>query len=119
MYTGDGSDLERRSRFYNAKKAILNVAKLASNLAYFGIYNFTNYEGASSVQPLSMVVDTVNTPATSNVLDPAFINNVNNMGTFTYSPPGRRAGHHREGLYNSPSSATFTSGWKRIVRKTL
>jgi hypothetical protein len=33
-----------------------------------------------------MVVDTVNTPATSNVLDPAFINNVNNMGTFTYSP---------------------------------
>jgi hypothetical protein len=60
LYTGDGSDLVHRSRFYNAKKAILNVAKLASNQARFGIFNFTNNEGASSVQPLSMVVDTVN-----------------------------------------------------------
>ncbi len=117
-YTGNGSDLERRSRFYNAKKAILNVAKLASNLAYFGIYNFTNYEGASSVQPLSMVVDTVNTPATSNVLDPAFINNVNNMGTFTYSPLAEGLATIG-GLYDSPSSATFTEWVETYCQKNF
>ena len=81
-----GPTWSARSRFYNAKKAILNVGKLTSNQARFGIYNFTNVEGASSVQPLSMVVDTVNTLPENNVLDSAFINNINNMGTFTYSP---------------------------------
>jgi type IV pilus assembly protein PilY1 len=117
LYTGV-LDLERRSRFYNAKKAILNVAKLASNLAYFGIYNFTNYEGASSVQPLSMVVDTVNTPATSNVLDPAFVNNVNNMGTFTYSPLAEGLATIG-GLYDSPSSATFTEWVETYCQKNF
>ncbi len=103
LYTGNGSDLERRSRFYNAKKAILNVAKLTSNLAYFGIYNFTNVEGASSIQPLSMVVDTVNTPTTNNVLDSSFVNNINNMGTFTYSPLAEGLATIG-GYYDSPSS---------------
>jgi type IV pilus assembly protein PilY1 len=103
LYTGDGSDLKRKSRFYNAKKAILNVAKLTSNQAQFGIYNFENVEGASSVQPLSMVVDTVNTPATNNVLDPAFVNNINNMGTFTYSPLAEGLATIG-GYYDSPSS---------------
>jgi len=118
LYTGNGSDLERRSRFYNAKKAILNVAKLASNLAYFGIYNFANDEGASSVQPLSMVVDTVNTPATNNVLDPAFINNINNMGTFTYSPLAEGLATIG-GLYDSPSSATFTEWVETYCQKNF
>ena len=86
LYEGDGSDLKRRSRFYNAKKAILNVAKITSNQAQFGIYNFANDEGASNVQPLSMVVATVNTLAENNVLDSEFINNINNMSTVTYSP---------------------------------
>ena len=86
LYENDGSDLVHRSRFYNAKKAILNVAKRASNRAQFGIYNFTNVEGASSVQPLGMVVDAVATLPENNVLDSSFVNNINNMGTFTYSP---------------------------------
>jgi type IV pilus assembly protein PilY1 len=103
LYTGDGSDLEGRSRFYNAKKAILNVAKLTSNQARFGIFNFTNNEGASNVQPLSMVVDTVNTLPENNVLDPAFINNINNMGTFTYSPLAEGLATIG-GYYDSPSS---------------
>jgi type IV pilus assembly protein PilY1 len=85
-YDQSVSDLPHRSRFYNAKKAILNVAKLASNQAQFGIYNFTNYEGASSVQPLGMVVETVATLPENNTLESNFINNINNMGTFTYSP---------------------------------
>jgi type IV pilus assembly protein PilY1 len=103
LYTGDGSDLVHRSRFYNAKKAILNVAKLASNQARFGIYNFANYEGASNVQPLSMVVDTVETLPENNVLDSAFINNINNMGTFTYSPLAEGLATIG-GYYDSPSS---------------
>jgi type IV pilus assembly protein PilY1 len=102
-YTGDGTDLEARSRFYNAKKAILNVGKLTSNQARFGIYNFTNVEGASSVQPLSMVVDTVNTLPENNILDSAFINNINNMGTFTYSPLAEGLATIG-GYYDSPSS---------------
>ncbi|MBE9543250.1 MAG: hypothetical protein IMF02_02060, partial [Proteobacteria bacterium] len=118
LYTGNGSDLERRSRFYNAKKAILNVAKLTSNLAYFGIYNFTNYEGASSVQPLGMVVQTVNTPTTDNVLDPAFVNNINNMGTYTYSPLAEGLATIG-GLYDSPSSATFTEWVETYCQKNF
>ena len=108
LYTGDGSDLVHRSRFYNAKKAILNVAKMASNQASFGIYNFTNYEGASSVQPLSMVVDTVETLPENNVLDSNFINNINNMGTFTYSPLAEGLATIG-GYYDSPSSHVVSS----------
>lgn len=104
-YTGDGTDLPDKSRFYAAKKSLMTVAKLTSNQAKFGIYNFTsNSSGASNVQPLGMVV---NTPLASlpenNTLDPNFVNNVNNMGTVTYSPLA-------EGLcsigayYASPSS---------------
>ena len=107
LYTGDGSDLVPRSRFYNAKKAILNVAKLASNQAQFGIYNFTNYEGASNVQPLSMVVDTVETLPENNVLDSNFINNINNMGTFTYSPLAEGLATIG-GYFDSPSSGVVS-----------
>ena len=103
LYTGDGSDLKIRSRFYNAKKAIMNVGKLTSNQARFGIYNFTNVEGASSVQPLNMVVDTVNPLPENNILDSNFVNNVNNMGTFTYSPLAEGLATIG-GYYDSPSS---------------
>ncbi|UCE55632.1 MAG: hypothetical protein JSV31_09350 [Desulfobacterales bacterium] len=87
-YGGDGSDLPDKSRFYYAKKAIMTVAKLTANQARFGINNFTaNADGASNVQPLGMVV---NTPLAAlpedNTLDPNFVNNINNMGTVTYSP---------------------------------
>ncbi len=88
LYTGDGSDLPSKSRFYYAKKAIFTVARLAENKAKFGIYNFTSTtEGSSRVQPLGMVV---NTPLAANpednILDSNFVNNINNMGTVTYSP---------------------------------
>jgi type IV pilus assembly protein PilY1 len=98
----DGA-LPHKSRFYNAKSAILNVAKMASNRASFGIYNFANDEGASNVQPLGMVVDTVATLPENNILDPNFINNVNNMGTNIYSPLAEGLATIG-GYYDSPSS---------------
>lgn len=103
-YTGDGSDLPDKSRFYHAKKAIFTVAKLTSNKAKFAIYNFTsNAEGASNVQPLGMVV---NTPLAANpednTLDSNFVNNINNMGTVTYSPLAEGLAYIG-GQYSSPS----------------
>ncbi len=100
VYNGDGTDLPDKSRFYYAKQAIFNVAKLTANKAYFGIYNFTsNADGASNVQPLSKVVSDTST----STLDSNFVNNINNMGTVTYSPLAEglaRVG----GYYNSSSS---------------
>ena len=86
LYLEDGTDLPHKSRFYNAKQAIMTVAKLTSNKASFGIYNFENVEGASQVQPLGMVVEMVDVIPANNVLEPNFINNVNNMGTNIHSP---------------------------------
>jgi type IV pilus assembly protein PilY1 len=103
LYTENGTDLPHKSRFYNAKKAMLTVAKLTSNKASFGIYNFENFEGASSVQPLGMVVDTIAALPENNVLDPNFINNINNMGTFTYSPLAEGLATIG-GYYDSPAS---------------
>jgi type IV pilus assembly protein PilY1 len=105
-YSGDGSDLPDKSRFYYAKKAIMTVAKLAANQAQFGIYNFTdNADGASNVQPLGMVVDTpLAAMPEDNTLESNFVNNINNMGTVTYSPLAEglaRVG----GYYASPSSS--------------
>jgi type IV pilus assembly protein PilY1 len=87
-YAGNGSDLPNVTRFYNAKSALMTVAKKANNLAQFSIYNFTsNSSGASSVQPLGMVV---NTPLAAlpenNTLQSNYVNNINNMGTVIYSP---------------------------------
>jgi type IV pilus assembly protein PilY1 len=103
-YTGNGSDLPRKSRFYYAKKAIFTVARLTSNKAKFGIYNFTSTsEGSSRVQPLGMVV---NTPLAAdpahNTLDPNFVNNINNMGTVIYSPIAEGLAYIG-GQYASPS----------------
>ncbi len=99
----DGSDLPVTSRFYNAKKAIMTVSKLASNKAQFGIFNFANIEGASNVQPLGMVVDSVQSLPENNILDPNYINNVNNMGTVIYSPLAEGLATIG-GYYDSPSS---------------
>jgi hypothetical protein len=101
----DGSDLPNKSRFYYAKKALFTVAKLAANQAQFGIYNFTSTsDGASNVQPLGMVVDTpLAAHPENNILDPNYVNNINNMGTVVYSPLAEglaRVG----GYYGSPSS---------------
>lgn len=100
----DGA-LPHKSRFYNAKAAILSVAKMASNRAFFGIYNFANESGASNVQPLGMVVDTVEPVPENNVLDPNFVNNVNNMGTNLYSPLAEGLATVG-GYFNSSSSDT-------------
>lgn len=86
-YAGDGSDLPNKSRFYYAKKAMMTLGKLASNKAQMWVFNFaSNPEGASNVQPLKMVVTALADDPQNNALDPAFINNINNMGTVTYSP---------------------------------
>ena len=83
----DGSALESRSRLYYAKRALLTVGKLTSNKAKFAIQSFTsNSEGSTNVQPLGEVVDTLGTVAADNILDPNYINNINNLGTVIYSP---------------------------------
>jgi hypothetical protein len=104
-YTGDGSDLPDKSRFYYAKKAIMEVAKITDNQANFGIYNFTsNADGASNVQPLGLVVDTPLAPMPEdNTLESNFVNNINNMGTVTYSPLAEGLASIG-GYYGSPSS---------------
>ncbi|MCK5202656.1 MAG: hypothetical protein KAR15_02245, partial [Desulfobacterales bacterium] len=83
----DKTALPDKSRFYYAKQALLAVGKLSSNKAKFSIYNFTSTsEGSSNVQPLGDVVTTLGATAAENILDPNYINNINNMGTVTYSP---------------------------------
>ena len=83
----DGDLLPDKSRFYYAKKALLSVGKLTSNKAKFAIYNFTSTtEGATSVQPIGDVVSTLGDTQEENILDSAYVNNINNMGTVIYSP---------------------------------
>ena len=104
-YTGNGSDLPDKSRFYYAKQALLSVGKMTANKAQFGIYNFTSTtNGASNVQPLGDVVATVveGDPG-SNVLTSNYVNNINNMGTVTYSPLAEGLATIG-GYYDSPSS---------------
>ena len=104
-YTGNGSDLPAKTRFYFAKKALMTVAKLVANRAKLSIYHFTsNSNGASNVQPLGLVVSTplADDPA-DNTLDSNYVNNVNNMGTVTYSPLAEGLASIG-GYYDSPSS---------------
>jgi Tfp pilus tip-associated adhesin PilY1 len=82
----DGAALPSKSRFYYAKKALRTVGKLSSNKAKFAIYNFANDEGAYNVQPIGDVVTTLGATPEENVLDPNYINTINNMGTVIYSP---------------------------------
>jgi len=104
-YDGDGTDLPNKTRFYFAKKAIMTAAKMTANNAKFGIYSFTsNAEGASNVQPLSLVVQTPLTPQPEdNILDSNFVNNLNNLTTVTYSPLAEGLACIG-GYYNSSSS---------------
>ena len=83
----DETPLPDKSRFYYAKQALLAVGKFSSNTAKFAIYNFTSTsEGSSNVQPLGDVVATLGATPAENILDPNYINNINNMGTVIYSP---------------------------------
>ena len=122
LYSGLASDLEDPdvgiavSRFFYAKLAVMAAAKLSSNKANFGVYYFTNDERASSAQPLNQVVATVVDPPDpkSNILDPNFINNINNMQTVQ---PGDPYSPLAEGLatiggyYNSPSSGVLPENY--------
>ena len=104
--------LPTRSRFYYAKLAIMAAGKFAENNANFGVYDFvaTN-EGASSVQPLKQVVQTpLAADPKNNILDSAFVNNVNNMGTVDYSPLAEGLATIG-GYYNSPSSGILEEQW--------
>jgi type IV pilus assembly protein PilY1 len=104
-YAGNGADLPNKSRFYYAKKALMTIAKLAANKAYFSIYNFTsNANGASNVQPLGMVVNTpLAADPENNTLNSSYVNNINNMGTVTYSPLAEGLASIG-GYFGSPSS---------------
>jgi len=104
-YTGNGSDLPAVTRFYYAKKALMQVAKLTANKTKFSINAFTaNASGATNVQPLGLVVNfpLADDPA-NNTLDPNFINNLNNLGTVTYSPLAEGLASIG-GFYNNHSS---------------
>ena len=104
-YSGTGSDLPNKSRFYYAKKALITIAKFTANKASFSIYNFTsNSSGASNVQPLGMVVNTpLAADPINNTLNSSYVNNVNNMGTVTYSPLAEGLASIG-GYFGSPSS---------------
>jgi type IV pilus assembly protein PilY1 len=104
-YAGNGSDLPHYTRFYYAKKSLMTIAKMAANQANLSIYNFTaNANGASNVQPLGMVVNTpLAADPANNTLQSNYVNNINNMGTFSYSPLAEGLASIG-GYYNSPSS---------------
>ena len=121
LYSGLASDLLDPavniavSRFFYGKLAVMAAAKLSSNKANFGIYYFTNDQRASSAQPLNQVVATVDeNDAKLNILEPNFINNVNNMSTVQ---PGDPYSPLAEGLatiggyYNSPSSGVLPENY--------
>jgi Tfp pilus tip-associated adhesin PilY1 len=100
----DGSDLPRQTRFYSAKQALMSVGKMVANRAQLSIYNFTsNASGASNVQPLGMVaLEPLASLPENNSLQSNYINNINNMGTVTYSPLAE--GLARVGGYYGSSS---------------
>ncbi len=93
-YAGDGwddgaddSDLPKVSRFYHAKKAIMDVVLDTADEAKFGIYNFENDEGGSRARVLALQVDTQGDQDPANdTLDNDFVNKVNSMATTLYSP---------------------------------
>jgi len=112
-YTGNGSDLPNKSRFYWAKYAVLLAAKVTENKARLSIYNFaSNTNGASSVQPFKddYWVTSIGT-SFDDMLASAYVNNVNNMGTVTYSPLGEGLASIG-GYYNSNSSGLNTPAGK-------
>ena len=83
----DDTALSDKSRLYYAKKALLTVGKLTSNKAQYAIQSFTSTsEGSSNVQPLGDVVSSLGAKPAENVLDPNYVNNLNNLGAVIYSP---------------------------------
>ena len=118
-YVGDGTDLPNMSRFYYAKKAIMTVAKGTGYKARFGIYYFSNVKGGSQAQPLQLVVNAEEDGVDNDgdgekdefdeILTSAFINNINNMQTVTYSPLAE--GLSTVGYYYSSPSSGASGGY--------
>jgi Tfp pilus tip-associated adhesin PilY1 len=83
----DDTALPDKSRFYYAKEALLTTGKFTSNKAKFAIHTFTSAaSGASNVQPIGDVVNSLGADAADNILDSNYVNNINNLQTVTYSP---------------------------------
>ena len=83
----DDTALPDKSRFYYAKKALLTVGKLTANKAQFAIQAFTSTSnGSSNIQPIGNVVSSLGAFAEENILDPNYVNNINNLQTVIYSP---------------------------------
>jgi len=115
----DGTDLPDVTRFYYAKKAIMTVAKGTGFQAKFGIYYFSNTTGGSQAQPLKFAVQAEadgvdndtdgDTDEFDEILTSAFINNINNMATVTYSPLAE--GLSSIGYYFSSPSSGASGGY--------
>ncbi len=86
-YAGNGSDLERESRLYPAKMALITVIKKTANRAEFAMYQFTGGNGATQKQPLKDALETVDAADWENsVLVSEYTQNIDNMDTNAYSP---------------------------------
>lgn len=88
QYVGDGSDFERLSRLYFAKKAMMTVGKYVAERARIGLWYLNS--DPSQAQPIQQdIIDVMDTSDPNNsVLDSAYVNNVNGMKTPStpYSP---------------------------------
>lgn len=111
-YSGPGgADLPDKRRFYFAKLAIRDATKLTGNKAAFGLNSFGSTSvGASNNQPLGFVVNTIHEDPNQNVLDPNFVNSINNMGTVTYSPLAEGLAD-LGGIYSGKSVSGYVSDY--------
>ncbi|MDH4321052.1 MAG: PilC/PilY family type IV pilus protein [Desulfobulbaceae bacterium] len=86
-YAGNGSDLERESRLYHAKMALITVIKKTANRTEFAMYQFTGGNGATQKQPLKDALATVDAADWQNsTLVSEYWSNIDNMDTNAYSP---------------------------------
>ena len=83
----DGSSLERESRLYSAKMALITVIKKGANRVKFSLYQFTGDNGATQKQPLKDALNTVDPVDWHNsVLESEFWTNIDSMASNAYSP---------------------------------
>ena len=83
----NGTALERESRLYSAKLALVMVIKKAANKVKFALYQFTGGNGATQKQPLKDALDVVDSNDwQNNVLVSEFWSNIDSMASNAYSP---------------------------------
>ncbi len=100
-YAGNGDDLKEENRFYFAKKAIARVLLDTKNKAMFSIWYHTNDDGAVQKQPLKYALDEPSPGVFE--LSPEFLNNINGLQTYDYSPLGEGLAEVA-GYFNSANS---------------